>query len=243
MPALTCAICGFDGSRWSDTDLERTLVHAADLVGYVLDGADDELTRAARAGTVDTSDLVDTDGAPVAATHALMHRLEELASHRRTREPFAPMTGRVESLHASVGGVPKPAIPMADIGFGGVEGDVQGNRTHHGRPWQAICLYSAERIADLAGEGHPIVAGGVGENVTIAGVDWSRLRGGLTITIGDVVLRTSAPAAPCRKIGANFADGDWNRIDHDEHPGWARWYASVRRNGIVRPGDELTVSS
>ena len=240
MSVLTCPVCGFDGSRWSDTDLERTLVHAADLVGYVLDGADDELTRAARAGTVD---IVDTDGAPVASTHALMHRLDELASLRRSREPFAPMTGRVESLHASGGGVPKPAIPVADIGPGGVVGDVQGNRTHHGRPWQAICLYSAERIADLAGEGHPIVAGGVGENVTIAGVDWSRLRGGLTITIGDVVLRTSAPAAPCRKIGANFADGDWNRIDHADHPGWARWYASVRRGGIVRPGDQVTVTS
>jgi MOSC domain-containing protein YiiM len=234
---MTCSVCGFDGSRWSDTDIERTLAHADDLVGHVLEGADDDLRRAARAGVVDGS------GDPHSATHALMHRLAELASMRRSREPFEPMSGRVDSVHASGGGVPKPSIPIADIGPGGIDGDVQGNRTHHGRPWQAICLYSAERIADLAGEGHPIVAGGVGENLTLSGLDWSRLRGGLTVTIGDVVLRTSAPAAPCRKIGANFADGDWSRIDHVGQPGWARWYASVLHGGRVRPGDPVVVTA
>lgn len=237
MSLFTCTVCGFDGSRWSDTDLERTLAHVDDLIGHVLDGADDALWREAR------TDAFRPDGDPVEAVHALMHRLDELAALRRAREPFEPMTGRVDSLQASGGGAPKASIPVAVIGPGGVEGDVQGNRTHHGRPWQAICLYSAERIADLAAEGHPITPGGVGENVTISGIDWSRLRGGLTITIGDAVLQTASPAAPCRNIGDNFADRNWNRIDHDEHPGWARWYASVRHGGAVRPGDRVVVTA
>jgi MOSC domain-containing protein YiiM len=237
MTLLTCSVCGFDGSRWSDTDLQRTLAHADDLVDHVLNGAGDAVRREAQAGGVRS------DGDPVEATHALVHRLDELAALRRALEPFDPMTGRVESLQASGGGVPKASIPVAVIGPGGLEGDVQGNRTHHGRPWQAICLYSAERIADLAAEGHPIAAGGVGENVTISGIDWSRLRGGLTITVGDAVLQTSSPAAPCSNIGACFVDRHWNRIDHVEHPGWARWYASVRRGGTVRPGDPVTVTA
>ena len=49
MTALTCDECGFDGARWSDGDLERTLAHTADLVGYVLEGADDDFVSRAMA--------------------------------------------------------------------------------------------------------------------------------------------------------------------------------------------------
>jgi hypothetical protein len=42
MTTLTCTDCGFDGSRWSDDDIERTVAHADDLIGYVLEGADDD---------------------------------------------------------------------------------------------------------------------------------------------------------------------------------------------------------
>lgn len=235
MTPRTCSDCGFDRSRWSDTDLERTLVHADDLVGYVLDGAGDDVRREApTAGAGDD---------PVDTVHALMHRLDEVAALRRELERFDPMTGLVESLQASGGGVPKTSIPVAVLGPGGVEGDVQGNRANHGRPWQAVCLYSADRIAELAAEGHPIAAGTVGENLTISGIDWSRMRGGLTIAIGDAVLRTTSPAAPCHKIGDCFVERHWHRIDHVEHPGWARWYASVRRGGTVRPGDPVTVTA
>ncbi len=69
------------------------------------------------------------------------------------------------------------------------------------------------------------------------------MRGGLTISVGHVVLRTSAPAAPCHKIGDCFTDRYWDRIDHDERPGWARWYASVISGGAVAPGDTVTVTA
>jgi MOSC domain-containing protein YiiM len=104
-------------------------------------------------------------------------------------------------------------------------------------------MYSSDLIEALRAEGHPITAGGAGENLTIRGIDWSRMRGGLTITIGDVVLRTSSPAAPCHKIGDCFTERHWNRIDHVERPGWARWYASVLSGGTVSPGDVVTVSA
>ena len=172
-----------------------------------------------------------------------MHRLHELAAARRHAEVFEPMAGRIDSLQASGGGAPKLSIPLAEIGPGGVLGDVQGNRRNHGRPWQAICLYSSDLIEALRAEGHPIAAGGTGENLTISGIDWSRMRGGLTITIGDVVLRTSSPAAPCHKIGDCFTERHWNRIDHVERPGWARWYASVLSGGTVSPGDAVTVTA
>lgn len=243
-------MCGFDAGRWSEDDLERTLVHADDLLGFVLDGADD------RVGSVISSGEADLDapghrhghaqdGADDRAdrTHRVMHRLHEVAAIRRELETFEPMLGRVESLQASGGGVPKLPIERAEIDVDGVVGDVQGNRRNHGRPWQAVCVYSAGLLAALRSEGHPIVAGGAGENMTVSGLDWSRLRGGLTIEIGDVRLVTSSPAAPCHKIAENFRDRDWMRIDHGERPGWARWYASVLTGGSVAPGDEVRVTA
>ena len=179
-------------------------------------GSDDPADDAAVDPTVD----VDRDD-PIAATHRVMHRLHDAAAVRRDREVFAPMVGRVSSLHASGGGVPKRPIERAEIDVGGVVGDVQGNRRNHGRPWQAVCLY----------------------NVSVSGVDWARLRGGLTIEIGEVMLVTSSPAAPCHKIAENFADRDWMRIDHGQRPGWARWYASVRTGGSIAPGDEVRVTA
>jgi MOSC domain-containing protein YiiM len=234
---LTCDQCGFDGSEWSASDLERTLANADGLVGHVVAGWSGAPTAAI------VPEATATDDDRVDAVHAVMHLLDQLANRRRLDEPFEPMTGTVSSLQASGGGVPKRSVAVAAIGRTGLVGDVQGNRRHHGRPWQAICLYSRDALDALVAEGHPIVAGGVGENLTVAGIDWSRMRGGLTIAIGDVRLRTTSPAVPCHKIAANFHDGDWNRIDHRSRPGWARWYASVLRGGTIRPGDTLTVTS
>jgi hypothetical protein len=233
---LTCAGCGFDGARWSDDDLERTLAHTDDLIGYVVD----DLTPDERASLPAFAPGAGDD--VVTGAHRLMHHLHDLAAARRTGG-FEPMYGGVASLHASGGGVPKPAVDEAVVDVGGIVGDTQGNRRNHGRPWQALCLWSADLVDRLRAEGHPVVAGGAGENVSIAGVDWSRMRGGLTVQIGPVVARTSGPAAPCHKIGDCFTDRHWNRIDHDERPGWARWYASVLVGGTVRPDDPVTVSA
>lgn len=238
---FTCSECGFDGSRWSDDDLERTLAHTDDLVGYVLAGSTSLIhTDAAGLDRTNTGD-------PIAAAHALMHHLDELAAARRAVEPFEPMIGRVESIQASAGGVPKLPIEVAVVGPSGIDGDGHNNRRNHGRPWQALCVYSSDLLGDLRAEGHPIAAGAAGENVTVSGIDWSRLRGGLTMTIGadtaPVRLQTSSPAAPCHKIGDYFVDRDWNRIDHGERPGWARWYASVRTGGTIRPGDPVTITA
>ena len=87
--------------------------------------------------------------------------------------------GTVAGLFASDGGVPKRPIPVAEVGYRGVSGDRQAARKHHGRVWQALCLWSVEVIDGFAAAGHPIVPGSAGENVTIAGVDWSTLRPGV----------------------------------------------------------------
>ena len=54
----------------------------------------------------------------------------------------ATTVGRVTQLSASGGGVPKLPIATADVDHRGVVGDVQRVRVHHGRPWQALCIYA-----------------------------------------------------------------------------------------------------
>ena len=38
-----------------------------------------------------------------------------------------------------------------------------------------------------------------------------------------------------------FSDGDFNRMDHERHPGWSRAYAWVREPGTIRSGDAVIV--
>lgn len=247
-----CERCGFDPRRWTREDALRTLAAADALVDVTTAGLDlpgagalaDVLGELEAAGSVAVDRSMDSTTLRAAA-HRVMHGLTELAEQRAVLEHAAGtaihQVGRVEQVSSSGGGVPKSPVARAEIDVGGVVGDRQATRVHHGRQWQAVCLYSAEVIDALRAEGHPIHAGAAGENLTLGGVDWSTLRGGLLVDIGAVRLRLSAPAVPCAKNDRWFADGDSRRIHHDLHPGWGRWYASVLHGGTVAPGDGVVV--
>ncbi len=151
-------------------------------------------------------------------------------------------TGVITQVSANGGGVNKQALAQADVGYRGLATDRQSNRKHHGRVWQALCLYSKEVIEALQVEGHPIQPGNVGENITISGLDWAHLRPGTLLKLGrDVVIELSAAATPCAHNTPYFLDGNYKRMDHDVHPGWSRLYASVLVDGTIRPGDSVEV--
>jgi MOSC domain-containing protein YiiM len=147
----------------------------------------------------------------------------------------------VVHLAVSGGGVPKKGVDRFDVDWSGAVGDRQNDRKHHGRPFQALCLWSDEVIGVLQAEGHPIEPGSAGENVTVHGIDWAGLRPGTILRIGAVSMELSAHATPCAKNAQWFSDRRFARIDHDEHPGWSRLYASVRTPGSIRVGDEVEV--
>ncbi len=146
----------------------------------------------------------------------------------------------VAQISTSDGGVPKGAVPSADVGRRGLLGDRQADRTHHGRPFQALCVWSSEVIAVLAAEGHPIRAGAAGENITVSGIEWPTLRPGVRLLIGQSLCEISAWAEPCRKNDQWFT-GRSDRIDHRLHPGWSRAYAWVLEPGTVATGDPVIV--
>ncbi len=149
-------------------------------------------------------------------------------------------TGTIHQLNASNGGVPKLPLEQARALLGGMEGDAQVDRKHHGGPERALCLFALERIEEIAAEGHPIAPGLAGENVTIAGLDWSRVLPGARLRLGDEVLvEVTSYTQPCWKNAGWFADGDFNRINQQTHPGCSRVYARVLEEGLLRRGDAV----
>ncbi|MDO8547946.1 MAG: MOSC domain-containing protein [Nitrospirales bacterium] len=138
--------------------------------------------------------------------------------------------------------MPKLPVPEARVTVEGVAGDRQRNLEAHGGVDRAICLFSLEAIEALQAEGHSIRPGSSGENLTIAGLDWPKLLPGDRLRIGDtVLLELMSYTAPCKYNAQWFANGDFSRISQKLHPGWSRLYARVLAEGVVRPGDRVTV--
>jgi MOSC domain-containing protein YiiM len=148
--------------------------------------------------------------------------------------------GTIVQISVSRGGVPKTAVAGARVTALGLDGDAHRDMEHHGGPERAVCLYAMEAITSLRAEGHPIVPGAIGENVTVEGLDWSAVAPGSYLRLGDtVLLRVTRYTSPCANITRAFADGDYSRVAQKRHPGWSRVYARVVVTGSIRPGDPV----
>jgi MOSC domain-containing protein YiiM len=145
----------------------------------------------------------------------------------------------LHSINVSNGGVPKLARREARVTASGVEGDRQRDLRYHGGPQRAVSLYSLERIHALRAEGHPIGIGTIGENLTVAGLEWDLLVPGVRLQVGDVALELTSYADPCSNIAGSFSDRVFTRVLQKLHPGWSRLYSRVLREGSVRPGDAV----
>jgi MOSC domain-containing protein YiiM len=181
-------------------------------------------------------------------------RLDPLARRRQSVPsasinvslPREAVTGTVFRINCSNGGVPKLPVERAYLTAEGLLGDRQKHTDVHGGPERALCIYSAEIIERLRAEGHPIAPGTAGENVTLAGFDWSAMLPGTRLRLGgEVEVEITRYTAPCKNIAGSFFDGRFTRISQKVHPGWSRVYARVLREGwlvtgqtveLVRPG-------
>lgn len=153
-----------------------------------------------------------------------------------------PIDPHLHQISVSNGGVPKWSVSEAWISFQGVAGDRQQSIQIHGGPDRAVCLFSLEIIEALRREGHSIMPGSSGENLTLAGVQWSELAPDSRIQIGEAVeLQIASFTSPCKLNARWFHDGNYRRISQKDHPGWSRLYARVLREGLVRTGDAVVV--
>lgn len=232
-------------AAFSATDARRTVAEALDLLDEV--GVHDAAAAGALAGRRRRLAAV-VDG--VDGWHDPLDELEpvlaavwgELSGARDDLLAAGLLavrgSGTVVGLHLGDGGVPKRTVESVEIGFGGVAGDRQATRRHHGAPWQALCLWSEEVIAAFAAGGHPIAPGSAGENITIAGITWGDVRPGVRLALGSARCEISSYAVPCRQNAPWFSDRDFGRIHHRHGP-VSRMYATVLEPGTVAIGDAV----
>ena len=244
--------------KYSATDAQRTIAnftaiwqhhaHESSIPDGWLAGARGFLAEVASLGGIALPSLENVDTAFVATGDALVAKYAELVPQQveallAAMWRFFPTmrllsvehVGTVAHLHASKG-LPKKPIDSATIGWKGVEGDVQSARAHHGRPWQALCIWSTDALEKLQTEGHPIAPGYAGENITVSGIPAGAFRPGAHFRIGDVRGFMTAYAIPCKQNKDWFANGDFMRMSH-ERGDFSRIYAMVTKTGTIAVGD------
>jgi MOSC domain-containing protein YiiM len=164
------------------------------------------------------------------------------------------MTGSVESVNVAVvrsdidtrapsgrTGIDKrpvdgPVLLAAD----GVQGDTVCHTKHHGGPDQAVYAYAAEDLAFWAAElGQDVRPGGVGENLTVSGVDCTGAVLGERWQVGEAVLQVRSARTPCR-VFAGFR-GVPDLVKRFIAAGRPGAYLAVERSGLVRAGDVVTL--
>ena len=71
---------------------------------------------------------------------------------------------------------------------------------------------------------------------------WEKLKPGDRLHIGPAVqIELMSYTAPCDLNARWFRESDFTRISQRKNPGWSRLYARVLVEGVVRPGDEVTI--
>jgi MOSC domain-containing protein YiiM len=123
----------------------------------------------------------------------------------------------------------------------GLAGDQQADRRVHGGPDKAIYCYPAEhyprwrevmpRHADL------LVPGGLGENLTLEGLDEDGVAIGDVFRVGAVMLEVTQPRQPCFKLALRFADP--SMVKAMVHSGFSGWYLHVLEPGLVEAGASI----
>lgn len=214
--------------QFTETDAQRTVGSHTTVWDLLTEGRDPTVVE----------HLLPTLSGELAHDLPLVWAAWEAAGHAyRAAGALPPRTeGSVAALHRSDGGLPKTAVPEVDVDWRGVVGDRQASRTHHGRPWQALCLWSTEVIGQFRADGHPIAPGLAGENITVTGLPWAEVRPGVRLRVGEVLCCISSYAIPCKQNTGWFIDGDFMVMHHDRGP-VSRVYATVVEPGRIRVGD------
>ena len=158
------------------------------------------------------------------------------------------MKGTIVQVNVSRGGIPKVAIPVAELREAGIVGDSWRFPFHGGRR-KAILLITIEGIDELVAQGFPLFIGALGENLSTRGVDRRELRLGQRFGVGTAAIELTTIRTPCatldvygRGIQAAIYDAQVQAGD----PASRRWglsgfYASIIHPGIVQPGDAVAL--
>lgn len=161
------------------------------------------------------------------------------------------VTGKIQQISVSPGGVPKRAIAQGNLTANGFEGDSWAHPRIHGGPQQAVLLIASEAIETLRAKGYPVYPGALGENLTTEGHPPSAWRQGQQFRVGEAVVELTKVREPCNTLNVygplikkEIYDAQAKAGDHTS-PVWALsgFYAKVVRPGLVFPGSIMTLLS
>ncbi len=137
-----------------------------------------------------------------------------------------------------------PVTGFVQVGKLGIIGDQVADKIAHGGPDKAILCYAASHYATWAIE-HPeldmSIGGGLGENLTLSGVDESSVCIGDVYCVGECRLQVSQPRQPCWKIARRW--GVKTLTKEVAQSGRTGWYVRVLDDGSIAAGDELKLTS
>lgn len=127
------------------------------------------------------------------------------------------------------------------LGAEDVEGDNVMDRRYHGGIDKACYLYSADHY-EYWQELYPDLElpwGMFGENISVEGLHEAEVKIGNIYKIGEAVIQATQPRQPCFKLEYRFHDKQIVRKFVDS--GFSGVYVRVIENGLVKPGDEMTL--
>lgn len=142
----------------------------------------------------------------------------------------------------------RPVAGAVPVGPLGLEGDEPGDPTLHGGLTKAVYAYPADHYAfwqtvraqaRVSLWDEPLPFGAVGENLTVEGLDETRLWVGDRLSLPGCLLAVTEPRQPCAKFDAAMGFAQASRLMRQS--GYCGAYLAVVGPGTVRAGDPVTL--
>tara|TARA_R110002050_G_scaffold74772_3_gene160083 strand:+ start:5531 stop:6175 length:645 start_codon:yes stop_codon:yes gene_type:complete len=130
-----------------------------------------------------------------------------------------------------------PTTNSIFLGESDVKNDEVTDRKHHGGEFKACYLFS-ENQYDYWKNLYPNLDwnwGMFGENITVNGLDETKLCIGDIYRVGEALIQITQPREPCFKLGVKF--GNQNVLKQFIEYGFSGTYVRVLESGFVKTGD------
>lgn len=119
--------------------------------------------------------------------------------------------------------------------------DEQANKRLHGGPEKVLHQFSLNSYT-LIQQHYPAlmdeaIAGSIGENISVEGMDDSNVMIGDVYAFGEVIAQVGAPRAPCNKINQRFNTPNLDRFTGNQ--GITGWYYRIKQTGVIKVGDQV----
>ena len=122
---------------------------------------------------------------------------------------------------------------------GGLHGDRVADTKHHGGPFRAVLMYSADHYPRWRAEWQrkDLGPGGFGENLTVRGIVESTACLGDVFEIGESLVSITSPRTPCHKLARRHGRRDLAEVVRANHR--HGWYLKVVRAGWIETGQRV----